>query len=154
MYLPRDTKRPIRAGANLGTVFRVLDIDEPMDLIKGFLFQIMAVLASDHSDSRVATITSRWCLFLNLGDLILETDKKLGYPFVRLILTKKLRSTKHLDKHKVDAIVNIGKAIWHGISGCLVLFKVRLAKKLRSMGLFSFQPSSCEGFARTTQTLK
>jgi len=47
--LQRNVKRLSRAGANLGTVFRVRDIDELMNLFKGFPFQNMAVLASDHS---------------------------------------------------------------------------------------------------------
>jgi uncharacterized membrane protein HdeD (DUF308 family) len=135
--LQRDMKRLTRASANLGTVFRLLDIDEIMDLIKGFLFQIVAVLASDDSDSRVATIIRQWCLFLNLGDLILENDKKLGYPIIRLILTKKFRSTETLDKHKEQAVVMAGKAIWYGIAGCLVLFNVNLAWKLNASFLIS-----------------
>jgi uncharacterized membrane protein HdeD (DUF308 family) len=108
-----------------------------MDLIKGFLFQIVAVLASDDSDSRVATIIRQWCLFLNLGDLTLENDKKLGYPIIRLILTKKFRSTETLDKHKEQAVVMAGKAIWYGIAGCLVLFNVNLAWKLNASFLIS-----------------
>lgn len=79
-------KRLVNAGASFMKVWSALDFDEIKDAGRGFLFQLMAVLCTGHNETLVGSLISRWCLFLNLGSLFLDTNSKLRYPISKLIL--------------------------------------------------------------------
>eukprot|EP00542_Grammatophora_oceanica_P018137 CAMPEP_0194049336 /NCGR_PEP_ID=MMETSP0009_2-20130614/30388_1 /TAXON_ID=210454 /ORGANISM="Grammatophora oceanica, Strain CCMP 410" /LENGTH=395 /DNA_ID=CAMNT_0038695463 /DNA_START=58 /DNA_END=1245 /DNA_ORIENTATION=- len=129
--IQRDMKRLVKAGASLGKVWQALDFDEIKDVVKGFMFQMMAVLASGHNDSAIGKLIARWCLFLNLSSLLMDTNVKLDFPISKLILTRSL-SSEGIDKKKEGAIENMAKAIYLGTSGFLVVARRQAASSLNS----------------------
>lgn len=75
--LRRDRARIQRGMINLGKFMQVLDLVEIFDIIKSFLYQLLAVLVSGHSDSTFCVVISSWCHFLSLGSLLVDGIQKL-----------------------------------------------------------------------------
>jgi hypothetical protein len=83
--LKRDMQRLIKASTSVGDVLRALDFDDVLDVVRSFLFQFLAVLATNHEKKGLGSVISNWCLFLNVGGLMSETHKNLGSPIATLI---------------------------------------------------------------------
>lgn len=75
--LRRDRARIQRGMINLGKFIKVLDLVEIFEIAKSFLYQLLAVLVSSHSDSRFCVLISSWCHFLSLGSLLVDGIQKL-----------------------------------------------------------------------------
>ena len=75
--LRRDRQRIQRGMVNLGKFIQVLDLVEIFDIIKSFIFQMIAVLAAGHSNSKLCIVISSWCHFLSLGSLLLDASQKV-----------------------------------------------------------------------------
>ena len=86
----RDMRRLQRGSSSLGRVIDALDIDELTDLTKNFMFIMTTVLASGNSDTFVGKVISRYCHWLNLASLILDLNRKIGFPLSRLIVLRDL----------------------------------------------------------------
>lgn len=130
--LKRDMNRLLNAGTGLGVVYRALDFDEVTDIAKGFLFQVLSVLATNHEKSGIGSLIATWCLFLNLRGLVLDTNSKLGFPITKLILNSRMEHTP-----KPDLIANTGNVIVFGSSAYLVLAKRGVARRLNTALLAS-----------------
>lgn len=132
--IKRDMARLAKASTGLRQVFAALDFDEITDIGKGFLFQLLSVLATGHEDSSVGSLISGWCLFLNLGGLILDTNSKLDFPIAKIVLRKGGFSKKMPNE---DLVENTGKAVVFGTSGYLVIWRLGLARRLNAALLSS-----------------
>ena len=86
----RDMRRLKRGASSLGRVIQALDFDELQDLSKNFMFIMTTVLASGSSDSFVGKVISRYCHWLNLASLVLDVNRKIGFPLSRLIVLRDL----------------------------------------------------------------
>eukprot|EP00545_Synedropsis_sp_CCMP1620_P009766 CAMPEP_0119003968 /NCGR_PEP_ID=MMETSP1176-20130426/870_1 /TAXON_ID=265551 /ORGANISM="Synedropsis recta cf, Strain CCMP1620" /LENGTH=396 /DNA_ID=CAMNT_0006955619 /DNA_START=42 /DNA_END=1232 /DNA_ORIENTATION=- len=127
--IKRDMQRLAKASTGIKQVFAALDFDEMADIGKGFLFQMLSVLASGHQDSGIGALISGWCLFINLGDLILDTNSKLDFPIAKIML-RKGGFSKNIPEDNV--IENTGKAVVFGATGYLVLMKRGLARRMNT----------------------
>jgi len=126
----KDLRRIVQAGSSLGKVWKALDVDEIMDVGRSFLFQMMCVMASGHNKSILGSVISRWCLFWNLGTLILDTNAKLGYPIAKLVLR---RSIKRLENENAAALVErTGEFILFSSAGYLTMFHNVAARHLNA----------------------
>ena len=130
--LQRDMKRMVRAGGSLGVVINVLDIDEMLDLAKGFLFQLTTVLATGHGDSAIGKFIARYCLTLNLGSLLLDIQHKANFPLTALILRADQDNDGQIDKKKVGIVNNVGKSLAFGLSGYLSFVRPKAGRYLNS----------------------
>ena len=54
------------------------------------MFIMTTVLASGNSDTFVGKVISRYCHWLNLASLILDLNRKIGFPLSRLIVLRDL----------------------------------------------------------------
>lgn len=132
--LKRDMKRLMNAGTTMKLVIEALDFDEIADVAKGFCFQFLAVMSTGHSDSQLGAFISNWCLFLNLGDLIMDTNGKLKFPIAKIILRKGGFGKM---KPKVEQVEATGKLVVYAISGFLVTRRRAIARRLNGALLSS-----------------
>ena len=127
--LHRDMKRIRRASLTIWKVIEVLDIDEILEIIQSFFFQVTAVLASGHADSMIGSIVSHWCYFLTLTFLLQRTSGKFGNPLVRGPVTSHLR-TKKLNKDQTRFVRTMDAIVFNSFSAVLVLTEFDLACRL------------------------
>jgi hypothetical protein len=81
--LRRDRARIQRGMINLGKFIQVLNLPEFFGIIRSFLFQLLAVLASGHSsNSSLCTFITSWCHFLSLGSLLIDGIQNLLNPII------------------------------------------------------------------------
>jgi hypothetical protein len=132
--IKRDMARLAKASTGLRHVFAALDFDEIADIGRGFLFQLLSVLATGHEASSVRSLISGWCIFLNLSGLILDTNSKLDFPIAKIVLRKGGFGKKMSNE---DLIENTGKAVVFGTSGYLVIWRRGLASQLNTVLLSS-----------------
>jgi len=134
--IKRDMRRMIKAASNIKVVFKALDFDEIRDITKGFLFQFLAVLSAgdEEKTNGLGRLVGRWCLFLNLGSLALETTRRLDFPIAKMLVRKKEGKK---DEEIREAVMNTGKGVVFAFSGYLVVMKNAAARRLNSALLSS-----------------
>jgi len=90
----RDMRRLARATLNIGRIIQVIQFNELIDIGQSILFQFLIVLfttssslSSDNTSFSVSigTFMANWCIFLNLGSLMLDTDRKLRHPIGNIL---------------------------------------------------------------------
>jgi hypothetical protein len=128
----RDIRRLLKATSTIGALLKALDIDEILDIIRNIMFQFLAVLATNHEGSALSSTISSWCLFLNLGSLSFEVDRKLNFPILQYI-SRRIRN----DSPNPGVITNTGKVLIYGISAYLVRRETKLARRFNSALLSS-----------------
>ena len=131
----KELKSMRRAGASLRKVWQALDFAEMRDVVKGFLFQMMAVLATGHNENMIGKVISKWCLFINLGTFFLDINKKLRYPISKLILTRNFLTDAGITKEQSKMIERSGQALMFSSAGYLVLNKGPLAREINASGV-------------------
>jgi len=130
----RDMKRLARATLDIERIFKLLDFEEIIDISRIFLFQILAVLTSESESTRIGSIVLRLCIFLNIGSLLLETNRKLDFPIAKAMHNRK----KSFNKEKpVASFIDAGKPLvsaitMYTLSAYLVMSKTTTAKKLNA----------------------
>ena len=159
----RDLRRILRAGASFGQVWQAIDLDEIRDVLRGFVFQLMAVLASGHNEKWVAALVSRWCLFLNLGSHALDVNQKLKYPIARWLMRSRIKTIGG-DAERADLIESTAEKVVFCGAGVLVaktynstaldLNAALVSSSIAYRGLRGFLKSLCwreewSGFYRT-----
>jgi len=78
LRLLRRDRRRIQGGmVNVGKFLRILDLETIFEIIKSFLYQFVAVLSAGHSKSKLCIMICRWCHFLSLGSLLVDSIQKL-----------------------------------------------------------------------------
>ena len=131
----KELKSMRRAASSLRKVWQALDFAEMRDVVKGFLFQMMAVLATGHNENIIGKLISKWCLFLNLGTFFLDINRKLRYPISKLILTHNLLTDAGITKEQSKMIERSGQALMFSSAGYLVLNKGPLAREINAAGV-------------------
>lgn len=125
--IQRDMKRLMKAGGSLKTVLDVLDVDEVLDIIKGFLFQLTTVLATGSGKSTLGIFIARYCLFLNLGSLFLDVNRKLDYPLSSTILRARTEDGD-IESKKVKLVKNVAKGLVYSTAGYLSFVQPKVAR--------------------------
>ena len=131
--IKRDMRRIVKAGSQFKHVIKSLDFNEIGDIARGFAFQILAVLSTGDSNSRLGVLISNFCLFQNLASLTLDVNMKLQCPISTLIVSL-LKSSKSppvvqkslalVDKENLE---NVIKLIAYGYSAYLVIVQNSIA---------------------------
>jgi hypothetical protein len=67
-------------------IWDTLDLDEIWELAEDFLFMATAVLITGNTESFVGSAFAKYCSFINLGWLLMDTNQKLGYPLSKLLI--------------------------------------------------------------------
>lgn len=129
--LKRDMQRLIKASTSVGAVLRALDLDDVLDVVRSFLFQFLAVLATNHEKKGLGSVISNWCLFLNVGGLMSETHEKLGFPIAKLIRYCFMRHNSN-----PAVIRHTGNVAVFGTAAYLVLCEKQTTRRL-NMALLS-----------------
>ena len=129
--LKRDMQRLLKASTSVRAVLSALDFDDVLDVVRSFLFQFLAVLATNHEKRGLGAVISNWCLFLNVGGLMSESHEKLGFPIASLI--QHAFAKRALNPGLVR---NTGKVVVFGTAACLVLGEKETARRL-NMALLS-----------------
>jgi len=126
----RDMRRLARATLNIGRIFQLIQINELIDIGKSILFQILVVLmSSNYSHGHVGSLISKWCIFLNLGSLMLDTERKLDY-FVGKLILKYSRYVPIIEES--IALEIICRIFFYGVSAYFILSMKNLAMRINA----------------------
>jgi hypothetical protein len=126
--IKRDIQRLFKVTSTVGALFQALDMDEILDIIRNVMFQFLAVLATNHEGSALSSVISSWCLFLNLGSLSFELDRKLDFPIAQYIIRCIIRK----GTPNPGIIRNTGKFLMFGISAYIVRREKILARRFNA----------------------
>lgn len=127
----RDLRQLKRGATSLGRIWKTIDFDEIKDLASNFFFTATCVLSSGHNRSFVRKVISRYCLTLNLGSLIHDTSRKLGFPLARLLLTRHV--VEHgMDDEERELVRRAGTALMYSYALFAVLFQNEYGRRLNA----------------------
>lgn len=85
--LKGDAIRLRKASSSLGRVLGALDPSGMWEILQDFFVIMSTVMATGHSNGNVGKFICRYCHFLNLGSLIHEANRRIGFPISRLLWT-------------------------------------------------------------------
>jgi hypothetical protein len=116
----RDIRRLKRAMNSIARILDTLDVEELLDLVKGFTTCLFAVLASG-SANMYGRFIAWYYHYLNLSSLLLETNLKIGFPLSRMFLTHEMWE-ENLDEEEARRVKLTGTILMHMLSAYLFLF--------------------------------
>jgi hypothetical protein len=136
---------------SVARIVDTLDVDELLDLVKGFSTCLFAVLASG-SANMYGRFIAWYYQYLNLSSLLLETNLKIGFPLSRMFLTHEMWED-NLEEEEARRVKLTGTILIHILSAYLFLFQydfgVRLnaafiGAALLTKGIFSLYETFCQ----------
>ena len=131
-----DAIRLRKAKSSLGRVFDALDVEGLWDILKELVVTTSTIMATGHNDSRFGKFVCRYCHFLNLGSLVCEANRRIGFPISRFIWTGELLDSDLDDEDHVGIAIT-GAIVSYGVSAYLILFQNSFALRLSAALLAS-----------------
>mmetsp|Transcript_18825 Transcript_18825/g.40753 ORF Transcript_18825/g.40753 Transcript_18825/m.40753 type:complete len:424 (+) Transcript_18825:116-1387(+) len=131
-----DALRLRKAKSSMGRILDALDLDGTWDILKEFVVTTSTIMSTGHNDSRLGKFVCRYCHFLNLGSLVCEANRRIGFPISRLIWTGELLDSD-LDDEDHKGIAITGAIVSYAVSAYLILFQNSLALRLSAALLAS-----------------
>ena len=134
--LKGDARRLRRAKTSMGRVLAALDLSGTWDIAKEIVVTCSTVMATGHHDSRFGEFVCRYCHFLNLGGLLHEANRRIGFPLSRFIWTGEVLDSD-LDDEDHRGIAVTGAIVSYAVSAYLITCRNSLALRLSASLLAS-----------------
>ena len=134
--LKGDARRLRRAKTSMGRILTALDLNGTWDIMKEIVVTLSTVMATGHHDSRLGNAVCRYCHFLNLGSLVHEANRRIGFPLSRFIWTGEFLDSD-LDDEDHKGIAITGVIVSYGVSAYLIARHNSLALRLSASLLAS-----------------
>jgi len=131
-----DARRLRRASTSLGRVLMALDLTGTWGILKEMVVTLSTVMATGHHDSRLGTGIAQYCHFLNLGSLVHEANRRIGFPLSRFVWTGELWDSD-LDDEDHKGIAVTGAMVSYAVSAYLIARRNSLALRLSASLLAS-----------------
>ena len=134
--LKGDARRLRRAKTSMGRILTALDLTGTWDIMKEIVVTLSTVMATGHHDSRLGKFVCRYCHFLNLGSLVHEANRRIGFPLSRFIWTGEFLDSD-LDDEDHKGIAITGAIVSYAMSAYLITRRNSLALRLSASLLAS-----------------
>lgn len=134
--LKGDARRLRRAKTSMGRILTALDLNGTWDVMKEIVVTLSTVMATGHHDSRLGRFVCRYCHFLNLGSLVHEANRRIGFPLSRFIWTGEFLDSD-LDDEDHKGIAITGAIVSYGVSVYLIARHNSMALRLSASLLAS-----------------
>lgn len=127
--LKGDARRLRRAKTSMGRILAALDLSGTWDIMKEIVVTLSTVMATGHHDSRLGKFVCKYCHFLNLGSLVHEANRRIGFPLSRFIWTGEFLDSD-LDDEDHKGIAITGAIVSYAVSAYLITRRNSLALRL------------------------